>query len=121
MEPPYRTDSQPGYEDPGGSEPVGPGSTERFHPPHFESKNVLEMKRSQQLYGPSGISNNSLIAANSCPHNKPSPFPALSGGPTNYQVSHHPVQPPYTPQLTSPPHPDTDSALEAAVNSILEC
>ncbi|XP_026034042.1 BRD4-interacting chromatin-remodeling complex-associated protein-like isoform X2 [Astatotilapia calliptera] len=121
MEPPYRTDSQPGYEDPGGSEPVGPGSTERLHPPHFESKNVLEMKRSQQLYGPSGISNNSLIAANSCPHNKPSPFPALSGGPTNYQVSHHPVQPPYTPQLTSPPHPDTDSALEAAVNSILEC
>ncbi|XP_035763674.1 BRD4-interacting chromatin-remodeling complex-associated protein-like [Neolamprologus brichardi] len=121
MEPPYRTDSQPGYEDPGGSEPVGPGSTERLHPPHFENKNVLEMKRSQQLYGPSGISNNSLIAANSCPLNKPSPFPALSGGPTNYQVSHHPVQPPYTPQLTSPPHPDTDSALEAAVNSILEC
>uniref|UniRef100_A0A3Q3XKH4 GLTSCR protein conserved domain-containing protein n=1 Tax=Mola mola TaxID=94237 RepID=A0A3Q3XKH4_MOLML len=25
------------------------------------------------------------------------------------------------PQLPSPPHPDTDSALEAAVNSILEC
>ncbi|XP_030611441.1 BRD4-interacting chromatin-remodeling complex-associated protein-like isoform X1 [Archocentrus centrarchus] len=120
-EPPYRTDSQPGYGDPGGSEPVGSGSTERLHPPHLENKTMLELKRSQQLYGPSGISNNSLIAANSCSHGKPSSFAASSGGAMHYQVSHHPVQPQYTPQLTSPPHSDTDSALEAAVNSILEC
>lgn len=82
---------------------------------------MLELKRSQQLYGTSGISNNSLIAANSYSHGKASPFAASSGGAMHYQVSQHPVQPQYVPQLTSPPHSDTDSALEAAVNSILEC
>lgn len=30
-------------------------------------------------------------------------------------------QSPFPPQLASPSPPDTDSALEAAVNSILEC
>ncbi|XP_008273681.1 GLTSCR1-like protein [Stegastes partitus] len=122
-EPPYRTDSQPGYGDPGGGGAVGPASTERLHPPHLENKSVLELKRSQQRFGPSSAGNNSLVAANSYPQGKPSHFAAAtaSGGQTHYQLSSHPMQPQYAPQLTSPPHPDTDSALEAAVNSILEC
>lgn len=133
-EPPYRTDSQPGYGDPGGGGAVGPGAAERLHPPQLENKSVLELKRSQQHYSPSSASNNSLTAANSYPQGNPSPFAATSGGgQTHYQVSHHlssrqpqpqpqpKPQPQYPPPLTSPPHPDTDSALEAAVNSILEC
>ncbi|XP_070846371.1 BRD4-interacting chromatin-remodeling complex-associated protein-like isoform X2 [Chaetodon trifascialis] len=124
-EPPYRTDSQPGYGDPGGGGAVGTGAADKLHPPHLENKSVLELKRSQQHYGPSSAANNSLTAANSFPQGNRSPFAATSGGQTHYQVSHHlsshPIQPQYPPQLTSPPHPDTDSALEAAVNSILEC
>ncbi|KAM9336119.1 BRD4-interacting chromatin-remodeling complex-associated protein-like [Symphorus nematophorus] len=114
-EPPYRTDSQPGYGDPGG------GGADKLHPPHLENKSVLELKRSQQHYGPSSASNNSLTAANSYPQGNPSPFAATPGGQTHYHLSSHPNQSQYPPQLTSPPHPDTDSALEAAVNSILEC
>ncbi|XP_023287071.1 BRD4-interacting chromatin-remodeling complex-associated protein-like isoform X2 [Seriola lalandi dorsalis] len=126
-EPPYRTDSQPGYGDPGGGGAVGAGAADRLHPPHLqENKSVLELKRSQQRYGPSSASNNSLTAANSYPPTgNPPSFTAASGGQTHYQGSHHvsshPIQPQYPPRLTSPPHPDTDSALEAAVNSILEC
>lgn len=124
-EPPYRTDSQPGYGDPGGGGAVAPGAADRLHPPHLENKSVLELKRSQQHYGPGSASNNSLTAANNYPQGNPSPFAAASGGQTHYQVSHHmsshPIQPQYPSQLTSPAHPDTDSALEAAVNSILEC
>uniref|UniRef100_A0A8C9X471 BICRA like chromatin remodeling complex associated protein n=1 Tax=Sander lucioperca TaxID=283035 RepID=A0A8C9X471_SANLU len=124
-EPPYRTDSKPGYGDPGGGGAVVPGAADRLHPSLLENKSVLELKRSQQHYGPSSASNNSLIAANSFPQGNPSPMAATSRGQTHYQVSHplssQPIQPQYPPQLTSPPHTDTDSALEAAVNSILEC
>ncbi|XP_029311480.1 BRD4-interacting chromatin-remodeling complex-associated protein-like [Cottoperca gobio] len=124
-EPPHRTDSQPGYGDPGGGGAVGPGAADRLHPPLLENKSVLELKRSQQHYGSSGESNNSLTAVNSYPQGNPSPLTATSRGQTHNQVSHHlsshPIQPQYPPQRTSPPHADTDSALEAAVNSILEC
>lgn len=124
-EPPYRTDFQPEYGDPGGGGAVGTDAADKLHPPHLENKSVLELKRSQQHYGPRSAGSNSLPAANSYPQGNPSPFAATSGGQTHYQVSphlsSHPVQPPCPPQLTSPPHPDTDSALEAAVNSILEC
>lgn len=120
-EPPYRTDSKPGYGDPGGGGAVGTGAADKLHPPHLENKSILELKRSQQHYGPSSASNNSPTAANSYPQGNPLPFAATSGGLTHYQVSHHPVQPQYPPQLTSTAPPDTDSALEAAVNSILEC
>lgn len=118
-EPPYRTESQPGYGDPGGG-----GAADKLHPPHLDNKSVLELKRSQQHYGPSSTSNSSsLPAANTYPQGNRSPFAAKSGGQSHYQVSpnvsSHQSQ--YPPQLTSPPHPDTDSALEAAVNSILEC
>lgn len=123
VEPPYRTDSQPGCEDPGGNETVGQVSAERLYPPHLESKRVMELKRSEQCSRPSSAGNHNLNTANSH-QGKPSHF-ASPGGQTHYQVSHHsssqPMQPQYSPQPTSPAHPDTDSALEAAVNSILEC
>lgn len=127
-ESPFRTDSQPGYGDPGGGDgPGGTGTADKLHPPHLETKSVLDIKRTQQQHlGPSGgAANNSLNAPNSFPQGNRSPFAATSGGQTHYQVSHHvsshPNQSHFTPQFTSPPHPDTDSALEAAVNSILEC
>ncbi|XP_068161278.1 BRD4-interacting chromatin-remodeling complex-associated protein-like [Antennarius striatus] len=110
-EPPYRTDSQPGYGDPGGGKTAG----DKLQPPLLESKSVLELKRSQQPYGPSSTSTNSLTAAKNYPQGNASPFAA--GG----QRPPHPVEPQYPPPLASTPHPDTDSALEAAVNSILEC
>ncbi|XP_054454839.1 BRD4-interacting chromatin-remodeling complex-associated protein-like [Anoplopoma fimbria] len=123
-EPPYRTDSKPGFGDPGGGGAAGPGAAERLHPPLLENKSVLELKRSQQHYGPGSTGNNSLPAANSCPQGNPSPFAATARGQTHHQVSPHlssphPAPVPRSAQL--PPHGDTDSALEAAVNSILEC
>ncbi|XP_069016330.1 BRD4-interacting chromatin-remodeling complex-associated protein-like [Embiotoca jacksoni] len=124
-EPPYRTDTQPGYGDPGGGGAAGPGSTERLQPPHAENKSVFELKRSQQGFGPGSAVGDSLPAAAGYPQGKPTPFAATSAGQTHYQgsqhLSSHPMQPQSTPPLTSPPAPDTDSALEAAVNSILEC
>uniref|UniRef100_A0A3P8W3P9 BICRA like chromatin remodeling complex associated protein n=1 Tax=Cynoglossus semilaevis TaxID=244447 RepID=A0A3P8W3P9_CYNSE len=112
-EPTYRTDSPPDCEDPGGGELLGPGPANKLYSQH--NKSVLELKRSQQHCGPS----DSHTAANSYPQGNP------LVGQTHYQGSHHtsshPVQPQCPPQLSSPPHPDTDSALEAAVNSILEC
>lgn len=122
-EPPYRTDSQPGYGDPGGGGAAGTGTTVKLHPVHLEKQSVLELKRSQQHCGPSSTSNSSLAAANSYPQGNRSPFATTSGAQTHYQVSHHlsSHQSQYPPQLSSPSHPDTDSALEAAVNSILEC
>ncbi|TNN52713.1 GLTSCR1-like protein [Liparis tanakae] len=120
-EPPHRTDPQPGCGDPGGGGDVGTGAAERLHPPLLENKSALELKRSQQHYGPSSGSNNSLLAANSYPQGNPSTFAAPARGQTNYHLSSPPSQPEYPAQPTSPPHGDTDSALEAAVNSILEC
>ncbi|XP_058476276.1 BRD4-interacting chromatin-remodeling complex-associated protein-like [Solea solea] len=124
-ESPHRTDSQPGCEDPGGGGDVGSGAADRLHPQHLENMSVLELKRSQQRCGPSSTSSNSITAADSYHQGNPSPFAATPQGQTHYQdspqLSSHRIQPQYPPQLTSPPHPDTDSALEAAVNSILEC
>nr|XP_040032326.1 BRD4-interacting chromatin-remodeling complex-associated protein-like [Gasterosteus aculeatus aculeatus]XP_040032327.1 BRD4-interacting chromatin-remodeling complex-associated protein-like [Gasterosteus aculeatus aculeatus] len=106
-EPANRTDSQCG--DPGGA------GTKRLHPPLLENKSVLELKKSQLHYGPDG----------GCPPGNPSANAASAGGQTHYQESHqlssHPVQPQCPAKLTSPPRGDADSALEAAVNSILEC
>ncbi|XP_077358592.1 BRD4-interacting chromatin-remodeling complex-associated protein-like [Festucalex cinctus] len=81
-EPPYRTDSQPGFGDGDGLEDSP-----------AESKSVLELKRAQQHLGQEG---------------NHSSFATAAGGHMHQQAP-------------SPPHLDTDSALEAAVNSILEC
>ncbi|XP_075889701.1 BRD4-interacting chromatin-remodeling complex-associated protein-like isoform X2 [Nelusetta ayraudi] len=108
-EPPYRTDSQPGYGDPGGGGAAGTDATVRLHP--LQTKSVLELKQ------PSSTSSaSSLLQGNRSPFASPGPQ-------THYQVSHHHLtsqQPQYSPP-SPPSQPDTDSALEAAVNSILEC
>ncbi|CAB1419407.1 unnamed protein product [Pleuronectes platessa] len=118
-EPPSRTDSQPGCGDPGGGGAAGAEAADRLPPPHLENKSALELKRSQQRFEPSGGGNNS------CPPGNASPPAAKSGGQTHYQGSHQlssqQTPPQFPSQPTSPPHTDTDSALEAAVNSILEC
>lgn len=100
----YRTDSVPGYGDPGGGEDAAPHKPQPSLP---ENREVLETKRSHQHYGPGGTSNSSQAAADTHPQGNRSPTAAGD----HYRE----------PQLASPPHPDTDSALEAAVNSILEC
>ncbi|XP_023805214.1 BRD4-interacting chromatin-remodeling complex-associated protein-like isoform X2 [Oryzias latipes] len=133
VEPSYRTDSQSGFGDPGGGGDGGSGSSPRLHSPS-ESRRMLDLKRSQQDVGSSGSASNCLITANSHHHGKVSHL-TPAGGQTHYQLpqklSPHPAQPQYSPPLASPPlaspplasppHPETDSALEAAVNSILEC
>ncbi|KAM3859831.1 BRD4-interacting chromatin-remodeling complex-associated protein-like [Diretmus argenteus] len=124
-EPPYRTDSQPGYGDPGGGGGGGAGEGDEGGDEHVENMSVLDLKRTQQRYGASNASNNSLIAASNYSQGNLSSFAASPGGQMHYQVSHHlsshPTQPHYPPELTCPPPSDTDSVLEAAVNSILEC
>uniref|UniRef100_A0A8C7XAR3 BICRA like chromatin remodeling complex associated protein n=1 Tax=Oryzias sinensis TaxID=183150 RepID=A0A8C7XAR3_9TELE len=127
VEPAYRTDSQSGFGDPGGGGDGGSGSSQRLHSPS-ESRRMLDLKRSPQDVGSSGSASNCLITANSHHHGKVSHL-TPAGGQTHYQLpqklSPHPTQPQYSPPLASPlaspPHPETDSALEAAVNSILEC
>lgn len=111
-EPPYRTDSQPSYGDPGGGGAAGTDATVRLHP--LQTKSVLELKQPS-----STSSTSSLLQGNRSPFSSPGPQ-------THYQVSHHhhhhltSQQPQYSPP-SPPSQPDTDSALEAAVNSILEC
>ncbi|XP_034049188.1 BRD4-interacting chromatin-remodeling complex-associated protein-like [Thalassophryne amazonica] len=123
VEPPHRTDPQPGFGDPGGGDPGALMAGDMFQPSHAENRDIVELKKIQQCYGPNGA--NSHITANSCPQGNCSPTTAPSGGQTHYQVSQHlsshVALTHYIPQLASPPHTDTDSALEAAVNSILEC
>lgn len=108
-EPQYRTDSQPGYGDPGGGGAIGTDATLRLHP--LQTKGVLELKQPS-----STSSTSSLLQGNR------SPF-ASTGVQTHYQGPHHHMssQQPQYPPPSPPSHPDSDSALEAAVNSILEC
>ncbi|XP_057681441.1 BRD4-interacting chromatin-remodeling complex-associated protein-like [Corythoichthys intestinalis] len=81
-EPAFRTDSPPGFGDPGG------GGDDKLQASRTGNKSVLDVKRSQGEEG-----SNSSFAERGHTHQ----------------------------QAASPPHLDTDSALEAAVNSILEC
>uniref|UniRef100_A0A3B5KCK5 BICRA like chromatin remodeling complex associated protein n=1 Tax=Takifugu rubripes TaxID=31033 RepID=A0A3B5KCK5_TAKRU len=107
----YRTDSAPGYGDPGGGGDAAPGAADDPPPSLTENRKVVEAKRPQQHYGPGGTSTNT--------HPQGNRSPVAAGEPTHYQGSSHHAS--FPPPLSSPPHPDTDSALEAAVNSILEC
>lgn len=76
----------------------------------------MDAERPQQHYGPGGTGTGQA-AADTLPQGNHSPVAA--GEQTHYQGSSHHTS--FPPPLSSPPHPDTDSALEAAVNSILEC
>ncbi|TWW82250.1 BRD4-interacting chromatin-remodeling complex-associated protein-like [Takifugu flavidus] len=107
----YRTDSAPGYGDPGGGGAAAPGAADDPPPSLTENRKVVEAKRPQQHYGPGGTSTNT--------HPQGNRSPVAAAEPTHYQGSSHHAS--FPPPLSSPPHPDTDSALEAAVNSILEC
>uniref|UniRef100_A0A8C5DE26 GLTSCR protein conserved domain-containing protein n=1 Tax=Gouania willdenowi TaxID=441366 RepID=A0A8C5DE26_GOUWI len=98
---PYKSDFQPGYEDPGGGGTTGRGED-------AEDGSALELKRQEA---------GNLKAGNGCPRGKPSAFAAKIAAQTlHQQPSSHAEQHQY-----SPPRTDSDSALEAAVNSILEC
>ncbi|XP_059892580.1 BRD4-interacting chromatin-remodeling complex-associated protein-like isoform X2 [Gadus macrocephalus] len=118
---PYRTDRQPGYGDPGGGSGGVGGPPLAPPPPHLEGRGVADMKRTQQQqhYGASAPSNDSLNATSHYPLANPSSAAVgdTPAGPTQYQ----PSNPTQFPHQQSPSPPDTDSVLEAAVNSILEC
>ncbi|XP_056153382.1 BRD4-interacting chromatin-remodeling complex-associated protein-like [Lampris incognitus] len=124
-ESPYRTDSQSGYGDPGGGGEEGAGGGDGLHPPHSEEKSILDLKRTQQHHEASNANNNNFNTTSNYPQGNLSSFAGTPGEQMHYQVSHHlsphPAQPHYPPKLASPPITDTDSVLEAAVNSILEC
>lgn len=118
---PYRTDCQPGYADPGGGGGVGVGGP----PSHRENRCLSDLKRTQQQhYGAGTPADDSLNATSHYPQGHASAAMAAEAGPeglAHYQPG-QPTKPPHYahPQTPSPP-PDTDSVLEAAVNSILEC
>lgn len=112
---PYRTDSQDWCSDPGGGGGEGVAvSTERRHSPSSDGKNSVDLKRPQHHRG------------SSHPQGKPSSFAAMAAAEETQYLGSQPP-PPDSPSLEqhyTPPSPsqtDTDSALEAAVNSILEC
>ncbi|KAG7262103.1 hypothetical protein CRUP_026312 [Coryphaenoides rupestris] len=122
-ETPCRTDRQPGHADPGGGGDVGVGG---LPPPHLDNRCMSDMKRTQQQqqhYGASTPGHDSLNAASHYPrgHASAAEAEAEPAGHAHYQ-SGQPTKPAHYahPQTPSPP-PDTDSVLEAAVNSILEC
>ncbi|XP_061612756.1 BRD4-interacting chromatin-remodeling complex-associated protein-like isoform X1 [Phyllopteryx taeniolatus] len=96
--PPPTTDTEkPAYRtksQPGFGDPGGRGGGDRLQASPVENKSVLELKQSQQQR--SGQEGNH------------SSFATTEGGHTHHQTA-------------SPPQLDPDSALEAAVNSILEC
>ena len=77
------------------------------------------MKRTQQQqhYGASAPSNDSRNAMSHYPLVNPAAVGDTPAGPTQYQ----PTNPTQYSHQQSPSPPDTDSVLEAAVNSILEC
>ncbi|CAB1311847.1 unnamed protein product [Coregonus sp. 'balchen'] len=114
---PYRTDPQSGYGGPGGggrgSGGGGGGGIDSY-------KSIIDLKRTQQSnYGNKAASSNNNNSSNYHLGNvAATATAAVSTGmeQTQYLSSSHPQAP-----LPLPPTPpDTDSVLEAAVNSILE-
>eukprot|EP00063_Salmo_salar_P038792 XP_014013627.1 PREDICTED: GLTSCR1-like protein isoform X1 [Salmo salar] len=111
--PPYRTDPQSGYGDPGGGS--GGGGIDSY-------KSIIDLKRTQHSnYGNKAAcsSNNNRnyhrgnVAATATA--------AVSTGTEQTQHLSHLSSHPQVPLPLPPTPPDTDSVLEAAVNSILEC
>ncbi|XP_029484800.2 BRD4-interacting chromatin-remodeling complex-associated protein-like isoform X2 [Oncorhynchus nerka] len=109
---PHRTDPQSGYGDPGGGS--GGGGKDSY-------KSIIDLKRTQHSnYGnKAACSNNNSnyhlgnVAATATA--------AVSTGTEQTQHLSHLPSHPQVPLPLPPTPPDTDSVLEAAVNSILEC
>ncbi|KAJ8248333.1 hypothetical protein GJAV_G00240890 [Gymnothorax javanicus] len=99
-DPSLRTELQPGAKDPGGEEP------EVSLNEHLETaiKSILQLKRTQGR------------PLNSNPASKPALLPPVVGS-----APRSPPAKPLPPDYGQPQLADTDSVLEAAVNSILEC
>uniref|UniRef100_A0AAZ3PLD9 GLTSCR protein conserved domain-containing protein n=1 Tax=Oncorhynchus tshawytscha TaxID=74940 RepID=A0AAZ3PLD9_ONCTS len=112
-DPPHRTDPQSGYGDPGGGS--GGGGKDSY-------KSIIDLKRTQHSnYGnKAACSNNN----NSNYHLGNVAATATAAVPTGTEQTQHLSHLPSHPQVPLPlpsTPPDTDSVLEAAVNSILEC
>lgn len=106
MEPAYRTESHPAFEDPGGGQ----------HGEHRETpiKITIDMKKKRA---------NNVISSSS-PHHQRLHHAQHSTSPGQFQHSSGHLCPPEQPLSSDHGHvslADTDSVLEAAVNSILEC
>ncbi|KAL0984085.1 hypothetical protein UPYG_G00136910 [Umbra pygmaea] len=114
-DPDYRTDPQSGCVDPGGGRVDGVGEIDSF-------SNIMDLKRTQHSnYGNKAASISSSSHQHCSMSAATATAAAVSAGTeqTRY-LSLVPPQPPADLPLPSTP-PDTDSVLEAAVNSILEC
>ncbi|KAL2078283.1 hypothetical protein ACEWY4_025968 [Coilia grayii] len=131
----YRTEYQPGFEDPGGGPKQQQQQQQQQGGGHTAAKSILEMKKNQRC-----SNNNVIISSGYHQHQHPHPLPHSHQQP-HYQVSHssstspgqhssaqvqvsgqgrsHGQAPP--PEHSHQPLLETDSVLEAAVNSILEC
>ncbi|KAJ7987806.1 hypothetical protein DPEC_G00330330 [Dallia pectoralis] len=111
-EPDYRTHPKSGYADPGGG--GGGGGTDSFD-------NIVELKRTQQ----SNYGNKAASSDNNSNYHHSNVSPTVTAAVSTdveqaRYMSHLPSHPQVPMMLPSTP-PDTDSVLEAAVNSILEC
>uniref|UniRef100_A0A673WNI6 BICRA like chromatin remodeling complex associated protein n=1 Tax=Salmo trutta TaxID=8032 RepID=A0A673WNI6_SALTR len=113
-DPPYRTDPQSGYGDPGGGS--GGGGIDSY-------KSIIDLKRTQH----SNYGNKAACSSNNNNRNyhrgnvAATATAAVSTGTEQTQHLSHLSSHPQVPLPLPPTPPDTDSVLEAAVNSILEC
>ncbi|KAM9558759.1 BRD4-interacting chromatin-remodeling complex-associated protein-like isoform 3-T5 [Salvelinus alpinus] len=113
-DPPYRTDPQSGYGDPGGGS--GGGGIDSY-------KSIIDLKRTQHSnYGnKAACSNNNNNSNYHLGNVAATATAAVSTGTEQTQHLSHLSSHPQAPLPLPPTPPDTDSVLEAAVNSILEC
>uniref|UniRef100_A0A4W5M8X3 BICRA like chromatin remodeling complex associated protein n=1 Tax=Hucho hucho TaxID=62062 RepID=A0A4W5M8X3_9TELE len=112
-DPPYRTDPQSGYGDPGGGS--GGGGIDSY-------KSIIDLKRTQHSnYGNKAACSNNNNSSYHLGNVAATATAAVSTGTEQTQYLSHLSSHPQAPLPLPPTPPDTDSVLEAAVNSILEC
>ncbi|XP_021420393.2 BRD4-interacting chromatin-remodeling complex-associated protein-like isoform X3 [Oncorhynchus mykiss] len=112
-DPPHRTDPQSGYGDPGGGS--GGGGKDSY-------KSIIDLKRTQQSnYGNKAACSNNNNSNYHLGNVAATATAAVSTGTEQTQHLSHLPSHPQVPLPLPPTPPDTDSVLEAAVNSILEC
>ncbi|CDQ65821.1 unnamed protein product [Oncorhynchus mykiss] len=112
-DPPHRTDPQSGYGDPGGGS--GGGGKDSY-------KSIIDLKRTQHSnYGNKAACSNNNNSNYHLGNVAATATAAVSTGTEQTQHLSHLPSHPQVPLPLPPTPPDTDSVLEAAVNSILEC